>query len=128
MFRAVSWVKLVMEAGMVPLNSLEERSSALSFFQDEKSDGRGPEKLLNWRWRSVRAVRLAKSAGKVPLNLPETRLKIWRADRRLRVLGGTGPPNPMPKRRTVTTREPSAAQVTPVQLPQTAVAGLQLRS
>lgn len=88
--------------------------------------GRPPEKELNWRWRPVREGRERRSEGNGPVRALERRLRIWRAERWERVLGGMGPPKPMPGRRRATTREPSGLQVTPVQKPQTGVAGSQL--
>ena len=48
-FKELSRVRLEIEAGMLPLKLLKERSSTVRFFQTDRSDGSGPEKLLNWR-------------------------------------------------------------------------------
>lgn len=47
--KEVSRVRLEMEEGMVSLKALKERSSTVRFFQTDRSDGRGPENLLNCR-------------------------------------------------------------------------------
>jgi len=60
----------------------------------------------------------------IPLDL---RLKIWRAERRPRVLAGMGPWNPTPGKRRKITLDPSALQVIPVQWEQTGAESVQLR-
>lgn len=57
----------------------------------------------------------------------DLRLRIWRAERRPRVLGGTGPWKPTPGNRREITRDRSGLQVTPVQWVQTGEESVQLR-
>jgi hypothetical protein len=87
-FNATSCVRLEIDAGMLPVKLLNERSSTVRFFQAEKSNGNEPEKELSWRCNPVREVRLAKSGGNGPVNPLARRLRIWREVSRLRVLGG----------------------------------------
>lgn len=56
----------------------------------------------------------------------DRRLRVWRAVRRERVLGGTGPWKPMPGSRREVTRDRFGLQVTPVQV-QTGEESVQLR-
>jgi hypothetical protein len=46
-FKDVRWVKFDIEGGKLPLKPLLERLRIVRLFQTEKSEGNGPEKLLD---------------------------------------------------------------------------------
>lgn len=90
-FKPASSVKSENEEGiMLPLKQLLDKLTTVRFFQTEKS-GKGPDRLLNWRYRKDKFLREEKSEGKWPLIRLDLRLKISSAERRLIVLGGIEP-------------------------------------
>uniref|UniRef100_A0A0A9DX72 Uncharacterized protein n=1 Tax=Arundo donax TaxID=35708 RepID=A0A0A9DX72_ARUDO len=116
---ARSWVRLERATGSVPSKPLKERSSTWRLRSRASPCGSAPEKAFRWRWSPVSAARPRRSSGNGPERLLARRLSTCSAVRRPSVRGGTGPERPSPGRRSATTREPSALQVTPVQAAQT---------
>lgn len=73
------------------MKPLLERLKIETLSLTDKFNGNGPEKLLYWRCRDVKFVRLEKLDGKGYDNPLDLKLKIWRFDSWLRVFRGIGP-------------------------------------